>query len=77
VTSGHFDNVPLEKIKPAEEALLVELKAKHAKLIEAINKGDKLTDAQNQQVLKVAQSIAKSYETADKPAAKPKEGEDA
>jgi F-type H+-transporting ATPase subunit alpha len=64
VTNGCFDNVPLEKIKPAEAALLSELKSKHAKLIEAINKGDKPTDDQNNQVLKVAKSVAKSYEAA-------------
>lgn len=64
VTNGCFDNVELPKIKPAEAALLAELKSKHAKLVEAINKGDKPTDEQTNQVLKVAQTIAKSYETA-------------
>src|ERR1700690_2706727 len=43
---GAFDSVPLEKIKPAEDALHRELKTKHAKLIEALNTGDKPTDAQ-------------------------------
>ncbi|HET7827699.1 MAG TPA: hypothetical protein VFK97_02425, partial [Candidatus Saccharimonadales bacterium] len=77
VTSGAFDTVPLEKIKPAEDALLAELKAKHAKLTEVINKGDKPTDEQNKQVLKVAESIAKSYEVTDKPRAKSKETDNA
>src|ERR1700690_937783 len=45
-TEGCFDAVPLEKIKPAEAALHRELKTKHAKLIEALNTGDKPTDAQ-------------------------------
>ncbi|HET9722205.1 MAG TPA: F0F1 ATP synthase subunit alpha, partial [Candidatus Saccharimonadales bacterium] len=70
VTNGCFDKVPLEKIKPAELALLAELKSKHSKLIAEINKGAKLTDAQNNQVLKVAQSIAKGYEVAAQPQAK-------
>jgi F-type H+-transporting ATPase subunit alpha len=70
VTNGCFDKVPLEKIKPAESALLAELKSKHAKLTEAANTGDKLTDAQNQQIIKVAQTIAKGYEAEE--AVKPK-----
>ncbi len=70
VTGGCFDNVPLEKIKPAEAALLAELKSKHAKLVDAINKGDKPTDEQNQQVLKTAKAIASSYEATVKPESK-------
>jgi F-type H+-transporting ATPase subunit alpha len=56
-----FDKVPLEKVKSAEEALFRELKSKHAKLIEAINTGDKPTDEQNDTILKVAKEIAKTY----------------
>ena len=67
VTNGCFDKVPLEKIKPAEAALLAELKSKHAKLIEAINKGDKPGDGLNQQLLQVASQVAKSYEAAQPP----------
>jgi F-type H+-transporting ATPase subunit alpha len=73
VTNGCFDKVPLEKIKTTEDALLAELKSKHAKLIEEVNKGEKLTDAQNQQIIKVAESVARGYEAADVAAAKPKE----
>jgi F-type H+/Na+-transporting ATPase subunit alpha len=60
---GCFDKVPLEKVKAAEEALLSELKAKHKKLIDAINTGDKPTDDQNDEVVKVAAAVAKSYES--------------
>jgi F-type H+-transporting ATPase subunit alpha len=60
-TSGCFDKVPLEKVKAAEEALLNELKTKHAKLSEALNTGDKPTDEQNNEVIKVANDIAKTY----------------
>lgn len=60
-TSGTFDTVPLEKIEAAKEALLRELKSKNAKLTEALNTGDKPTDAQNETVLKVAKTIAASY----------------
>jgi F-type H+-transporting ATPase subunit alpha len=61
---GCFDAVPLEKIKPAEDALHRELKAKHAKLIEALNTGDKPTDAQNDTLLKVAKAITETYKAA-------------
>ena len=61
-----FDEVPLDKIKPAEEAMHRELKSKHAKLIEALNTGDKPTDEQNTSVLKVATTIAATYKVAKK-----------
>jgi len=67
---GAFDHVPIEKIKPAEEALHRELKSKHAKLTEALNTGDKPTDAQNDTVLKAAKAIAASYKEAPKKADK-------
>jgi hypothetical protein len=54
--------VPLEKIEVAREALLRELKSKHAKVVEAINTGDKVSDKDNETVLKVAHDIAKQYE---------------
>ncbi len=68
--NGAFDVVPLDKIDTAREALLRELKSKHAKLIEAINTGDKPTDEQNEQVMKVAKSIAATYEVKPKKEAK-------
>jgi len=60
--NGAFDVVPLEKIDAARESLLRELKSKHAKLTDTLNTGDKPTDDQNDQVLKVAHDIAKQYE---------------
>ncbi|MFA5004046.1 MAG: F0F1 ATP synthase subunit alpha [Candidatus Saccharimonadales bacterium] len=60
---GAFDVVPLEKIEAAREALLRELKSKHTKLIESINTGDKPTDIQNDEILKIAKAVAASYET--------------
>jgi len=59
--SGAFDKVALNKVELAKEALLRELKSKHAKLIEAINTGDKPTEAQDATILKVANSVAASY----------------
>ena len=67
-TEGAFDDVPLEKIKIAEQSLLREIKSKQTKLIEALNTGDKPTDAQNQTVLKIAKTIAGSYKEAPKKA---------
>ena len=65
-TKGCFDKVPLEKVKLAEEALHRELKAKHAKLTEAVNTGDKPTDDQNDAIVKVATSVASSYASESK-----------
>jgi F-type H+-transporting ATPase subunit alpha len=60
-TSGAFDKVPLDKVKAAEEAIHRELKTKHAKLTDTINTGDKVADADNEAVLKVAKSVAATY----------------
>lgn len=68
--NGAFDKVPIEKIKAAQDSLLRELKSKQSKLIEAINTGDKPTDAQNETILKVAKQIAESYKEIPKKAAK-------
>ncbi len=62
---GVFDSIPIEKVKPAEEALHRELK-KNAKLIDALNSGDKPTDAQNEAVLKIAKAVAATYKEAKK-----------
>jgi F-type H+-transporting ATPase subunit alpha len=60
-SQGAFDAVPVEKVKAAEEAMHRELKAKHAKLTEALNTGDKPSDEQNAQVMKVAKAVANTY----------------
>ena len=67
-TRGCFDEIPIEKIKPAEQALHRELKSKHDKLIKELNTGDKPTDAQNDTVLKAAKSVAESYKETKKTA---------
>lgn len=61
-TQGAFDVVPLEKVDVAREALLRELKSKHNVLTAKLNTGDKPTDEQNEQVLKVAKDLANQYE---------------
>ncbi len=65
-SQGAFDIVPIDKVKTAEAALHRELKSKHAKLIDALNTGDKPTDAQNEQLLKVAKSVMESYKESKK-----------
>jgi F-type H+-transporting ATPase subunit alpha len=67
-TQGAFDDVPLEKIKQSEAALHLELKNKQAKLVEALNTGDKPSDAQNETILKIAKSVASTYKEAKKEA---------
>jgi F-type H+-transporting ATPase subunit alpha len=62
-TEGAFDSVPLEKIAVATENLLLELSKKEAKLTTRLNTGDKVSDADNAAVLKVARSIASSYKS--------------
>jgi F-type H+-transporting ATPase subunit alpha len=64
--NGAFDAVPLEKIEAAREALHRELKNKHTKLVDALNTGDKPTDEQNEQIMKVAKDVAKTYEVTKK-----------
>lgn len=63
-TQGAFDDVPLDKIEAAELSLHRELKTKQTKLTEALNTGDKPTDAQNETILKIAKSVASSYKAA-------------
>jgi F-type H+-transporting ATPase subunit alpha len=60
--NGALDNVPIEKIEQTQAAILREVSAKHKPLIERINSGDKPADADNETILKVAQTVAKQYE---------------
>jgi F-type H+-transporting ATPase subunit alpha len=59
---GAFDKVPLEKIEQAQEAILREITAKHKPLVERVNSGDKVTDADNTNILKVAEAVSKTYD---------------
>lgn len=69
-TNGVFDKVPLEKVEVARESILRELKSKHAKLVDALNTGDKPSDEQNETVLKVAKTIADTYVEKEKKGSK-------
>jgi F-type H+-transporting ATPase subunit alpha len=70
-TEGVFDEVPVEKIKAAEESLLREMSQKHAKLMEKINAGDEPDQTERDTILKVAKTVAQSYSDV-----KPKEDKD-
>lgn len=61
-TSGSFDQVPRDKIKYAERALLDELKSKHAKLTDKLNTGDKPDDETKDKIKQVADEVAKGYQ---------------
>ena len=63
---GAFDTVPLDKVAMASENLLNEVKKKHPKLVDAVNTGDKVSDQDNETILKVAKGIASSYSTKTK-----------
>lgn len=62
---GAFDIVPLEKIAAAREALLRELKSKHAKLVETLNIGNKPSDKDNETLLGAAQAVTKTYQVTE------------
>jgi F-type H+-transporting ATPase subunit alpha len=60
-TQGCFDDVPVDKIKAAEDSLFRELSKNHKKLIDEVNTGDKPKDATRDAIIKVAQIVAKTY----------------
>ncbi len=60
-TQGSFDQVPVEKIKLAEETFLRELETKHKDMLSRLNTGDKPTDTDNKQILKIANDITITY----------------
>ncbi|HKX24409.1 MAG TPA: F0F1 ATP synthase subunit alpha [Candidatus Saccharimonadales bacterium] len=60
-TDGVFDDVPMDKIKPAQHALLTILESEHKSKMLDLNKGDKPEDATRELVLKEAKKIAKGY----------------
>jgi len=59
--TGHFDNVPVEKIKDAQAALLTELWDGHKDAMRTLNKGDKPTDEISKLVEKVAEKVSKGF----------------
>ena len=64
-TEGSFDDVAIENINHARDALLSELKTHHKKLIEKINTGDKPDDKMRDTLLKAAKKVADTYTTGE------------
>ncbi|HEX6461942.1 MAG TPA: F0F1 ATP synthase subunit alpha [Candidatus Saccharimonadales bacterium] len=58
---GGFDDVPVEKIKDAQAALLTELWHEQKDAMRELNKGDKPTDEQKAIVAKTAEKIMKGF----------------
>lgn len=62
VTSGAFDNVPVESIKEAQSAVIARLWKDHKDAMRTLNKGDKPTDEQSAIIDEVTKKVAKGYE---------------
>jgi len=62
VETGHFDNVPVNRIKDAQAALLTELWSSDKEVMRTLNKGDKPTDEITKAIEKVAAKVAKGFE---------------
>lgn len=61
-TEGAFDDVPVDKIKDAQQSLLTTLHSENRKVMEKLNEGDKPDDKANQLILDAAQKVAKTYQ---------------
>ena len=62
VTKGAFDDVPAEKIKDAQAALLTRLTADHKKAMQELNAGAKPSDDISAAIEKTAHAVAKGFE---------------
>lgn len=60
-TEGAFDDVPVAKIRGAQEALIAELWQDHKKSMQELSRGDKPTDETKELILKVAKKVAKGF----------------
>lgn len=62
VSNGHYDKVPVAKIKDAQAAMLTRLWAEHKDVMRTLSKGDKPTDDTLKLIEKAAVSSAKGFE---------------
>ena len=60
-TEGAFDDVPVEKIKDAQHAMLSALSKQHKKEMKELDKGAKPDEKTQKVIMKIAQEIAKEY----------------
>ena len=63
-TEGGFDDVPVEKIKKAQAALLSQLWSEKKKDMQKLNEGDKVDEKMTKIVLDQAEKVAKEYKEA-------------
>ena len=59
--AGHFDVVPVSKIKDVQVALLTSLWSDHKEAMRELNKGDKPSDATSKLIEKTAEKVAKGF----------------
>ncbi|OYX41878.1 F0F1 ATP synthase subunit alpha [Candidatus Saccharibacteria bacterium 32-49-12] len=62
VTGGHFDDVAVDKIKPAQQDLLDKLWSDEKKLMTELDMGAKPSDDARSAITRIAESVAKDYE---------------
>lgn len=60
-TNGGFDEIPVEKIKPAQHALLSQLKSDKKKEMNKLNEGDKPDEKMIKIILEQAKKVEKEY----------------
>jgi F-type H+-transporting ATPase subunit alpha len=60
-TAGAFDDVPVENVKAAQEALMTSLEQHHKKIIAELEKGDEMSDATKKVIADAAANVAKQY----------------
>jgi F-type H+-transporting ATPase subunit alpha len=60
-TAGVFDDVPVENVKAAQEALLTNLEQHHQKVITELEKGNEMSDATKKIIADAAATVAKQY----------------
>jgi F-type H+-transporting ATPase subunit alpha len=59
--NGYCDPMPLEKIKPFEEALLLDLRSQNAAILEEIRQAKDLSDATAAKLKSVVETVAKQF----------------
>jgi F-type H+-transporting ATPase subunit alpha len=67
-TEGAFDDIPIEQVKTAQNALLRELEKNHSKMVAKLQQGDKATEQMKKTILQTAKSIASQYKASKKEA---------
>jgi F-type H+-transporting ATPase subunit alpha len=60
-TEGAFDGIPIDKVRVAQEALLISVEQNHKELVKKLNSGQKPSDGDKKQIVDVAGHIARPY----------------